>query len=182
VGGTERDFYEVLGDGSSLGPAALLGEVELQAFEAAWGSRRAVLIGRDEPCAVCAGSGRARGGEVRVCRRCAGRGTLQVASGVGTGRWLQVEPCGSCGGDGRVPLPCPDCGGAGTTRRQRTITVQIAPGVQDGARLRVVGQPENSHLLVRVLPRPPESRLIRYAASVLFAVALAFLVFLLQSA
>lgn len=169
------------GDGSSFGPASVLGEVELQAFEAAWGTRRAVLIGRDEPCAVCAGSGYARGDEVRVCGTCAGRGTLRVSSGLGSGRWLQVEPCGSCAGDGRVRLPCPDCGGEGTTRRERTITVRIAPGVQDGARLRVVGEPENAHLLVRVLPRPPESLIIRYAAAALFVLALAFLVFLLQT-
>jgi hypothetical protein len=94
---------------------------------------------------------------------------------------LQVEPCGSCAGDGRVRLPCPACGGEGTTRRERTITVRIAPGVQDGARLRVIGEPGNSHLLVRVLPRPPESRIIRYAAAALFVLALAFLVFLLQT-
>jgi DnaJ-class molecular chaperone len=182
VSGPERDFYELLGvpRGAVLARARVLGEVELDALEAAWGTSRSVRVGREEPCAACAGSGYAPGHEVGVCRTCAGRGTIRVSPALRRGRWLKVDPCGACGGDGRVRLPCPECDGDGTTRRERTITVRIAPGVEDGARLRVVGEPENSHLLIRVLPRAPESRLIRYAAAALFALALAFLVFLLQ--
>jgi DnaJ-class molecular chaperone len=181
VGGTERDFYEVLGlpRGAVLTPARVLAEVELEALEAAWGTSRSVRIPRDEPCAVCAGSGHAPGHAVGTCGACAGRGTVRV-SGVRRGRWLRVDPCGPCGGDGRVRLRCAACGGRGTTKRERTITVQIAPGVEDGVRLRVAGEPEDSQLLIRVLPDPPGSRLIRYAAAALFVLALAFLVFLLQ--
>jgi molecular chaperone DnaJ len=162
-----------------LTPARVLGEVELDALEAAWGTSRSVRVGREEPCAACAGSGHAPGHEVGICRTCAGRGTIRVSPTLRRGRWLQVDPCGACGGAGRVRLPCPECDGEGTTTRERTITVRIAPGVEDGAQLRVAGGPESSHLLIRVLPRP-ESRLIRYAAAALLALALAFLVFLLQ--
>jgi DnaJ-class molecular chaperone len=181
VSGRARDFYELstVPRGTVLTSARTLGEVELDELEAAWGTSRSVLVGREEPCALCAGSRFAPGHAVAVCGTCAGRGTVHV-SGVRRGRWLRVDPCESCGGDGRVRPPCAACDGKGTTVRERTITVRIAPGVEDGARLHLVGEPEEAQLLVRVLPRPHGSRLVRYAAAMLCALALAFLVFLLQ--
>jgi DnaJ-class molecular chaperone len=104
---------------------------------------------------------------------------VRVSAGLRVGRWLQVDPCDDCGGAGRLRPPCPDCDGSGTTRSERTITVRIAPGVEDGARLRVLGEPEDAHLVVRVRPLSPASRFVRYSAAALFVLALAFLAFLL---
>jgi molecular chaperone DnaJ len=178
----ERDFQELLEAprGAVLTPPRLVREVELDAVEAAWGTSRSLRVGREEPCVACAGSGAAPGHELVVCATCAGRGTVRVPSGLRIGRWLRVDPCGSCGGDGRAPAPCRECHGSGTTERERTVTVRIAPGVQDGARLSLVGEPEDAQLVVRVLPRPRGSAVVRYAAAVLLVGALAFLAFLLQ--
>jgi hypothetical protein len=59
------------------------------------------------------------------------------------------------------------------------LKVRIPPGVEDGTRLRVMGEPDQDHLLVRVLPGPIDSPLVRWAATVLLACAVALLVYFL---
>jgi molecular chaperone DnaJ len=166
-------------NGAPPGPARVLAEVELEAFEAARGVRRQVVVADVEVCEACEGSGAAFGSRERTCETCLGKGTVRVSSGLGVGRWLQVEPCGDCGGAGRLQRLCPKCRGAGEWSRRRAITVRIPAGVEDGTRLRVSGEPESSHLVVRVRPLPGDSLLIRYAAAALCLVAVAFSVFLL---
>ncbi|MGL1696699.1 DnaJ C-terminal domain-containing protein, partial [Vibrio parahaemolyticus] len=51
--------------------------------------------------------------------------------------------CPSCNGAGRIiENPCKDCGGAGQVHREKTLQVQIPPGVEDGTRIRVSGEGE----------------------------------------
>ena len=80
-------------DGHFPGAPSVLGEVELEQYEAARGVRREVQIVDADLCRTCDGSGAAPGTEVRTCERCMGKGTLRVSSGLGVGRWLKVEPC-----------------------------------------------------------------------------------------
>lgn len=62
----------------------------------------------------------------------------------GTTRRFDVqiqERCQSCGGTGMNGIGvCPQCGGAGTTPKSKTIEVQIPAGVRTGSRVRVSGQ------------------------------------------
>jgi molecular chaperone DnaJ len=174
--------YRGRGDGlenGSPGGPTVLAEVELEQFEAARGLRREVRIIDADVCTACDGSGGAPGTEVRVCEECAGKGTVRVSSVRGVGRWLQVEPCPECGGDGRFQTPCRACGGLGEVATERTIKVRIPPGVWDGASLRVAGELENAYLIVRVKPAPKDSRLAQVAAVALLGCALALLVYLL---
>ena len=41
-----------------------------------------------------------------------------------------------------MTTPCGDCGGEGRTRSERTLSVRIPPGVDDGVRLRMTGEGE----------------------------------------
>jgi molecular chaperone DnaJ len=166
-------------NGSPAGGPTVLAEVELEQFEAARGLRREVRIIDADVCTACDGSGGAPGTEVRICETCGGKGTVRVSSVRGVGRWLQVEPCPECGGDGRFQTPCRACGGLGEVATERTIKVRIPPGVWDGASLRVAGELENAYLIVRVKPAPKDSRLAQVAAIALLACALALLVYLL---
>jgi molecular chaperone DnaJ len=46
------------------------------------------------------------------------------------GQFISVVPCRNCRGEGRViEEPCPNCHGEGRARSERTIKVEIPPGV-----------------------------------------------------
>lgn len=166
-------------NGDFLGPARVLAEVRLESYEAARGVRREVRVVDEEVCDACDGSGAAAGTEVEICGRCLGKGTVRVSSGLGVGRWLKVEPCEVCGGDGRFQTPCPRCGGLGEVHRERTLKVRIPPGVEDGTHLRVAGEADNAYLVVRLKPGPKDSRLVQLAAAALLVCAVVLFVYLL---
>ena len=53
------------------------------------------------------------------------------------------EPAPTCQGAGRViDNPCKACAGQGRTRRDKTLSVNIPPGVEDGTRIRLAGEGE----------------------------------------
>jgi molecular chaperone DnaJ len=165
-------------NGSPAGWPRVLADVELEQFEAARGVGRKVRIVDAAVCTTCDGSGAAPGTEVRICETCMGKGTVR-SSRLGVGRWLQVEPCSDCGGDGRFQTRCRDCRGLGELTTERTIKVRIPPGVEDGASLRVAGESENDYLIVHVKPGPKDSRLVQIAAVTLLVCAVALLVYFL---
>lgn len=173
--------YRTRGAGFERGSPAdwprVLGDVELEQLEAARGVGREVRIVDAAVCTTCDGSGAAPGTEVRICERCGGKGTVRVSPGVGVGRWLRVEPCPDCGGDGRFQTPCRDCRGLGELSTERTIKVRIPAGVDDGASLRVAGEPENAYLIVHIRPGPKDSLLVQAAAVALLIAAVALLVY-----
>ena len=166
-------------NGSPARWPSVLGDVELEQYEAVRGVRREVRIVDADVCTTCDGSGAAPGTAVRICETCTGKGTVRVSPGLGVGRWLQVEPCPDCGGDGRFQTRCGDCEGLGELATERTIKVRIPPGVEDGASLRVAGESENAYLIVHVKPAPKDSRLAQIAALTLLVCAVALLVYLL---
>jgi molecular chaperone DnaJ len=51
--------------------------------------------------------------------------------------------CPTCQGRGQViDNPCPACSGSGRVTRERTLSVNIPPGVEDGTRIRLTGEGE----------------------------------------
>ena len=53
------------------------------------------------------------------------------------------RPCPTCQGSGQViEKPCRPCGGQGRVRREKTLSVNIPPGVEDGTRIRLAGEGE----------------------------------------
>ena len=174
----KRDYYEVLGvPETAAGPARVLGHVELDRIEAARGASREVQIVDEDVCFACDGSGAAPGSEPQACSTCLGKGTVRVSSGRRIGRWLKVEPCSACEGEGRFRIPCPDCAGRGELRRERSIRARVPAGVEDGTRLRVAGEDENAYLVVRMKPLPRDSLVVRLLALALLACAVALLVY-----
>lgn len=93
-------------------------------------------------CATCGGSG-ATGGARSRCAHCGGSGTVQRVVRTAFGRLATAAACERCDGTGvAIDDPCEDCGGEGRRVQQRTVTVPIPPGIEDGDRLRVAGQGE----------------------------------------
>ncbi|HEY2660309.1 MAG TPA: molecular chaperone DnaJ [Caulobacteraceae bacterium] len=88
-------------------------------------------------CETCEGSGAKPGTKPTVCNGCGGAGRVRASQG-----FFSIErTCPRCGGAGQLVLdPCKDCRGAGQMRIERTLSVRIPAGVDDGARIRLAGE------------------------------------------
>ncbi len=90
-------------------------------------------------CEACSGSG-AEGGEPPTnCPTCAGVGKVRAQQG-----FFTIErTCPTCSGRGKViKNPCKACKGAGSIQKERSLSVQIPQGVEDGTRIRLAGEGE----------------------------------------
>ncbi len=84
------------------------------------------------------------------------------------GQMVTSSPCPRCGGTGdEVPTPCDDCRGQGRRMEDRSYTVDVPAGVDDGATLRLSGRgaagprggpPGDLYLHLRVRPHPTLTR------------------------
>jgi len=109
------------------------GDVTLTFEEAAFGKKTEVKVRRYESCDQCHGSGSAAGKGPATCPTCAGRGQVRYQQGL----FSIARTCPSCQGMGRVISdPCSKCKGESRTMRERTIDVNVPPGVEDGTRIR----------------------------------------------
>ena len=160
---------------SSASP--VLAEVNVDVFEAARGARREVRYSSREQCQACDGQGFAAGG----CETCGGKGRLTRSATLRGGDWLQVEECSDCNGRGFSEQDaCPECRGEGSLSQEQVMKVRIPAGVEDGNRLRMVGDPDGEQLLVQVRPLPKDSYLVLVLAAVLLLCAVALLVYFLS--
>jgi molecular chaperone DnaJ len=114
-------------------------ELEIDLKEAADGVTRTITIPRAERCRTCSGSGLKPGSQPAVCRRCGGRGEVLMSQGF----FRMRQTCGACHGQGQIITdPCETCHGNGLVEVERTLDVNIPPGVDTGVTLRVPGEGE----------------------------------------
>jgi molecular chaperone DnaJ len=117
--------------------------VELDLVETAFGTTRELNLDTAVVCQRCEGGGTAAGTYPETCGTCQGRGEVQSVQRSFLGQIVTARTCPECGGVGsRIRNPCPDCAGEGRVRAQRTITVKVPAGVEDGMRLRLSGEGE----------------------------------------
>jgi molecular chaperone DnaJ len=153
-------------------PTKVVGQVEVDAYEARLGATKSVTLDEAVPCEVCDGAG----GEVIPCRECGGKGRQRRVTNTSAGRLLQLDACETCGGGGQVPLrECEACGGRGVVEGAE-IRVPVPPGVQELDRVRV-GPDEVA--IVRIV-RARERLAVRLLAIAALVLALGFLLFLLS--
>ena len=113
--------------------------LEITLEEAFAGKTAQVRIPTSVTCEVCSGSGARAGTKPKTCATCGGTGRLRHAQGFFT----LERTCHACGGRGQViDNPCPSCSGAGRVTRERSLTVNIPAGVEDGTRIRLAGEGE----------------------------------------
>lgn len=109
--------------------------------EAAFGCEKELSLTRTESCEDCHGSGCAPGTTAEVCPQCRGSGQVRVQRGGGAMFFSTTAPCDKCRGTGKlIHQPCTSCGGSGSTRRQRRITVKIPAGIDNGQAVSLRGQ------------------------------------------
>jgi molecular chaperone DnaJ len=155
--------------GRSRGPgrrsargADVLAEVTIDLEDSARGVVRAVPFPVNVTCKTCGGSGAAPGTSPDTCPRCEGSGRLQSVSSSVFGQFIRTQSCAQCGGSGQIlPTPCGDCRGSGQVEDERTLDVEIPPGIHDGQRIRLSGEGHagmlggragDAYVLVRVRP------------------------------
>ena len=106
-----------------------------------------------DPCHVCKGSGMKAGAHPQTCTSCHGTGTtVHVRGG-----FQMAATCQKCGGEGTTTKPedvCSTCHGEGVEwTNDKSISVDLPQGLQDGDVVRVPGQGSYPHVAV-----PPEMK------------------------
>ncbi|WPB55119.1 molecular chaperone DnaJ [Xylophilus sp. GOD-11R] len=113
--------------------------MEITLEEAARGKEAQIRIPSWEACEVCHGSGAKPGTSAKTCHTCNGQGSVQMRQGF----FSVQQTCPTCHGSGRViPEPCTNCHGKGQVKKQKTLEVKIPAGIDDGMRIRSVGNGE----------------------------------------
>jgi len=144
--GFEDIFERFFGGGARArrprGGSDIRYDLEISLQEAAQGISREINVPRLEPCEECRGTGVRPGTEPKTCTKCKGKGQLQYTQSSGLGHFIQIVTCDACSGRGTTFTPCKSCGGSGSVRRTRKITVKIPAGVDEGTSLRLAGEGE----------------------------------------
>lgn len=113
--------------------------LEIGLEEAFAGRTVEVRIPASITCDECSGSGARAGTSPTTCRTCGGTGRVRAAQGFFT----LERTCPTCQGRGEtISDPCPKCGGAGRITEERSLSVNIPAGIEDGTRIRLSGEGE----------------------------------------
>jgi molecular chaperone DnaJ len=143
---TFHDIFDDLfgmGRGRSRGGrergADLRYNMEITLEDAFQGKAAQISLPTSVMCEACSGSGAKAGTKAKTCGTCAGMGKVRATQG-----FFTIErTCPGCHGRGQViEAPCPSCSGSGRVTRERTLSVNIPPGVEDGTRIRLAGEGE----------------------------------------
>ena len=145
-GSAFSDLFEgIFGMGAGRGRsgrergADLRYNMEIRLEEAYSGKTAHVRIPTSVTCESCSGSGAKAGTRPKACPTCGGQGRIRHAQGFFT----LERTCPNCQGSGQViDNPCQACSGSGRVTRERTLSVNIPPGVEDGTRIRLAGEGE----------------------------------------
>ena len=126
------------GSGRERG-ADLRYNMEITLQEAFIGKNAQIRIPTSVTCEACSGSGAKAGTKPKACAMCGGQGRVRHAQGFFT----LERTCPNCHGRGQsIDSPCASCAGSGRVTRERTLSVNIPPGVEDGTRIRLAGEGE----------------------------------------
>ncbi|MBN9602633.1 MAG: molecular chaperone DnaJ [Afipia felis] len=137
-----EDLFGMAGRGRGGGRergADLRYNMEITLEEAFLGKTAQINIPVAVACEVCSGTGAKPGTKPKVCVTCGGAGRVRQAQGFFT----LERTCPSCHGRGQsIDTPCTACGGQGRATKDRSLSVNIPAGVEDGTRIRLSGEGE----------------------------------------
>ena len=163
-------FDDLFGDftggsrrGARRGPARgadLRYNMEVSLEDAFNGKQAKVRASTSVNCDDCSGSGAKEGTKPTICGACNGVGKVRAQQG-----FFTIErTCPTCQGSGTVIAdPCNRCRGSGRVQKDKTLSVNIPAGVEDGTRIRLAGEGEagargapagDLYIFISVKPHP----------------------------
>ncbi|HEU5278385.1 MAG TPA: molecular chaperone DnaJ [Gaiellaceae bacterium] len=135
------DLFGLGGRGARARGADIAAQVEIELADVVKGTKREVPFGVAVPCNHCGGNGAEPDTPIRPCPSCAGSGRVRQVSRSVFGEFVRTGTCPTCGGAGQlVEQQCERCRGAGRVISERTLEVEIPPGIHDGQRIRLTGE------------------------------------------
>ena len=113
--------------------------LEITLEEAYHGKTASIKLPTAVTCETCSGSGAKAGSRPKACKTCGGHGRVRAQQG-----FFAIErTCPTCQGRGQIiENPCDRCAGSGRVTRERTLSVNVPAGVEDGTRIRLSGEGE----------------------------------------
>ena len=113
--------------------------MEITLEEAYAGKTAQVRVPTSISCDACSGSGAKPGTQPTTCGTCNGAGRVRASQG-----FFSVErACPTCNGRGTIIKdPCGKCSGQGRVNQERSLSVNIPAGIEDGTRIRLAGEGE----------------------------------------
>ena len=134
--------------------------LEITLEEAFRGKSATVKLPTSIACETCSGTGARAGSRPTTCKTCAGHGRVRAQQG-----FFAIErTCPTCQGRGQtIDNPCDKCAGSGRVTRERTLSVNVPAGVEDGTRIRLSGEgeagmrggpPGDLYIFLSVKPHP----------------------------
>jgi molecular chaperone DnaJ len=128
------------GGSGRTGPARgadLRMDFEITLEEAFLGKDAQLKVPAEETCTACDGTGAEPGTKPETCPTCGGAGQVRVQNGF----FMMTRTCPTCSGRGTIiKSPCKVCRGKGAVKVERTLSVSIPAGVEDGTRIRLAGE------------------------------------------
>lgn len=138
-------FGDIFGGGGARGGqrvyrgADLRYNLELSLEEAVNGTTVKIRVPTLVPCEPCGGSGAKKGTSPSTCSTCKGHGQVRMQQGF----FSLQQTCPRCHGSGKmISDPCQACHGQGRVEKQKTLSVKVPAGVDNGDRIRLSGEGE----------------------------------------
>ena len=134
--------------------------MEITLEEAFLGKNAEIRVATAVACEACSGSGAEPGSKPENCPTCSGAGKVRAQQG-----FFTIErTCPGCHGRGRIVRnPCKTCRGSGHVQKDRTLSVNIPAGVEEGTRIRLTsegqaglngGPPGDLYIFLSLAPHP----------------------------
>ncbi|MCH2038217.1 MAG: molecular chaperone DnaJ [Rickettsiales bacterium] len=107
--------------------------------EAYHGKKEVITFSTYVGCDTCDSTGSKDGVEPVTCSTCGGIGKVRTQQG-----FFTIErTCPTCNGIGKmIKDPCPKCNGQGRVRKNKTLSITIPAGVDEGNKMRFAGEGE----------------------------------------
>jgi len=115
--------------------------MEISLEDAAKGTETKIRIPVQAACETCKGSGAKAGKSPVTCTTCNGHGQVRMQQGF----FSVQQTCPKCHGGGKTIKDedkCGTCHGAGRIKQNKTLSVKIPAGVDEGDRIRLSGEGE----------------------------------------
>ncbi|OOZ78714.1 molecular chaperone DnaJ [Solemya velum gill symbiont] len=137
-------FGDIFGGGRGGGQRASRGAdlrygLQISLEDAVNGTEVKIRVPTWVACDTCNGNGAKKGSSPKTCGTCHGQGQVRMQQGF----FSVQQTCPACQGRGTViDDPCGDCRGQGRVQEQKTLSVKVPTGVDNGDRIRLSGEGE----------------------------------------